>query len=243
MFTLLTAAAFFTALLSATVGMAGGLVLLGVYTAVLPVEVAMVLHGVTQLFANGLRAAAHARSVRWPVVGNYALGAAVAWLLLRPVATTPSATAVYLALGALPFIARLVRGAWALDIGRRPHAVLAGAVVAGVQVIAGAAGPLLDLFVLDTRLDRHEIVATKSATQTLAHVAKIAWFAPLLGVGDTPAPDLVGGVLVGAALGTAAGSWLLDRWSDAGFQAASRGVVLAVGGVYLTLGLGRVLAA
>ncbi len=80
---LLTLAAFGTAVLSATFGMAGGLVLMGVYTAVLPVEAAMVLHGLTQLLANGLRAVVHVRKVAWPGVAVYAAGGAAAWLLLR----------------------------------------------------------------------------------------------------------------------------------------------------------------
>jgi len=225
MFTLLTAAAFFTALLSATVGMAGGLVLLGVYTAVLPVEVAMVLHGLTQLLANGLRAAVHARAVRWPVVWSYALGAVAAWLLLRPVAGVPSATLVYIGLGTLPFVARVLRRVWVLDIGRRPHAVLAGAVVAGVQVIAGAAGPLLDLFFLDTRLDRHEIVATKAATQAFSHLVKMGFYGvPLLDAATTGLPPwwFFAAAAPLAMMGAWLGGMVLDRMSDVNFLHATR---------------------
>lgn len=49
-------AAFATSVISAVFGMAGGMILMGLYAATLPVRVAMVLHGVTQLFANGFRA-------------------------------------------------------------------------------------------------------------------------------------------------------------------------------------------
>ena len=48
--------AFFSAALSATVGMAGGLLLMGLLGALLPVGTAMALHGLIQLLSNGVRA-------------------------------------------------------------------------------------------------------------------------------------------------------------------------------------------
>lgn len=238
---LLGLAAFGTAVLSATLGMAGGLLLMGVYTALLPVEAAMVLHGLTQLLANGLRAGVHARSVHLPGVGTYALGAGLAWAVLAPLAWVPSATFVYLGLGLVPFVARLAPRSPLLDFARPGAAGLAGFLVCGVQMIAGVAGPILDVFFLDTRMDRHAVVGTKAATQSVSHLAKIAFFAPLLPA-QALAPVQVVAVLLGAGLGTLAGSRLLDRWSDQGFRAATRTVVLLIGAGYLVVGLGRWLA-
>ena len=45
-----------TAFLSGIFGMAGGLILMGVLLALMPVPAAMMLHGVTQLASNGWRA-------------------------------------------------------------------------------------------------------------------------------------------------------------------------------------------
>jgi uncharacterized protein len=232
----LAVASFFTAVLSATFGMAGGLVLMGVYTAVLPVEAAMVLHGATQLLANGLRAAVHVRRVRWDGVLTYAIGGALGIGLMALVAFVPSRTLVYLLLGAIPFAARLIPRAPWLDFARRPAQLLAGFLVCAVQVLAGVAGPILDVFFLGNSLDRHEIVGTKAATQTLSHAAKIAYFLPLLP--DAAIPDgAVPAVLIGAGAGTLAGSRLLDRWSDQGFRAATRWIVLGIGAVYLVMGM------
>ena len=233
---LLTLAAFGTAVLSATFGMAGGLVLMGVYAAVLPVEAAMVLHGLTQLLANGLRAVVHARKVAWRGVGLYAGGGAVAWMLLRAVAYVPDRATVYLLLGILPFVVWVApRTRW-LSFSRPPAAALAGFVVVAVQLVAGVAGPILDLFFLAEGQDRHAVVGTKAATQTLSHLLKIGFFYALVPPGSL-GPDAVIAVLVGAALGTAVGTRLLDRWSDQGFRTATRRLVLGIGAIYLVMGL------
>lgn len=242
MWILLTLAAFGTAVLSATFGMAGGLVLMGVYTAVLPVPTAMVLHGLTQLLANGLRAVVHRREIHWPGVARYTLGAAAAWGLLRLVDVVPSATTVYLLLGSLPFLARLVPHTPWLRFTWGPAAALAGFAVVGVQLLAGVAGPVLDVFFLDKDLDRHAVVGTKAATQSLSHLLKIAFFGALVPPGGL-AGDAVAAVLLGAALGTAVGTRLLDRWSDEGFRTATRRLILGIGAVYLALGLWPVLRA
>ncbi len=232
----LTLAALGTAILSGIFGMAGGLVLMGVYTALLPVEAAMVLHGLTQLLANGLRAGLHARQIDRRGLALYALGAGLAWAILRVVAYVPDAKTVYLLLGALPIAARLApRSRW-LTFAWAPAATLAGFLVAGLQMIAGVAGPVLDLFFLDRTLDRHAVVGTKAATQTLSHFLKIGFFYEMVPAG-TIAPVTVGAVLVGAAVGTVIGTAILNRWSNEGFQTASRWLVLGIGIVYLGWGL------
>ncbi|HSN19689.1 MAG TPA: hypothetical protein VLS49_03380, partial [Usitatibacter sp.] len=54
---LLAGATLATSFVSGILGMAGGMMLLGILLAVLPVPTAMALHGITQLASNGGRAA------------------------------------------------------------------------------------------------------------------------------------------------------------------------------------------
>ena len=63
-----------TAFLSGIFGMAGGMILIGVLLALLPVPEAMMLHGVTQMASNGWRALLWWRYVRWGAVAPYILG-------------------------------------------------------------------------------------------------------------------------------------------------------------------------
>jgi uncharacterized membrane protein YfcA len=57
-----------TSFLSGIFGMAGGLILVGILLALLPLQDAMVLHGVTQMASNGWRGLLWWRHVRWRIV-------------------------------------------------------------------------------------------------------------------------------------------------------------------------------
>ena len=59
-------------------GMAGGMILMAILVAVLPVATAMMLHGAVQSFSNGSRAWFLRRHVRWDILPWYAVGAAAA---------------------------------------------------------------------------------------------------------------------------------------------------------------------
>jgi uncharacterized protein len=85
-----------TAFISGIFGMAGGLILMGVLAAILPVATAMVVHGAVQMVSNGYRAFLWRKYIDWRVFGRYALGAAGG--LSRPAAMAwrPEARAVYL---------------------------------------------------------------------------------------------------------------------------------------------------
>lgn len=235
---LLALAAVFTAILSAVFGMAGGLVLLGVYTALLPVPAAMVLHGVTQLVANGSRAVLLRRHIAWRSVGAYAVGAVFAWVLLAVIHPPTDPAIVLILAGSTPFVARLVP--WRPDGAEPRYAVLAGFLVQALQVLAGVAGPLLDVFFIESKLDRFGIVATKAATQVLSHAAKIGFWAGLVDGGLDLRDALA--TASAAALGTWLGGHLLDRIDESTFRKATRWIVLGLGGVYVVRGLFAVLA-
>ena len=61
---ILVAAMVGTAFLSGIFGMAGGLILVGILLAIMPLPEAMMLHGITQLASNGWRGAMWSRYVR-----------------------------------------------------------------------------------------------------------------------------------------------------------------------------------
>jgi uncharacterized membrane protein YfcA len=65
-----------TAFISGIFGMAGGLILMGVLAAMLPVATAMVVHGAVQMVSNGYRAFLWRQYIDWRVFRRYALAAA-----------------------------------------------------------------------------------------------------------------------------------------------------------------------
>lgn len=225
-------AAFVTAAVSGLLGMAGGLLLMGALLLVLPAAVAFVVHGLLQLVSNGWRAFLQRRHLHWRVVAWYALGSSVAGAAVAAVSYVPDTALTYLLLGLIPALVWLPKGWLALDAERPLHAVAAGLGVTSLNLVAGVAGPLLDVFFVRTALGRHAVVATKAATQVLSHAAKVVVYGGLAGTGAIPYGVVLAAIPL-SMLGTAVGGRLLDRMSDASFATATRWVVTGIGGVYL----------
>ena len=72
----LASSALVTSFISGILGMAGGMILMGVLLALLPLPAAMFLHGIVQFAANGWRALMLRREIDWRVFGGYAAGPA-----------------------------------------------------------------------------------------------------------------------------------------------------------------------
>jgi uncharacterized protein len=225
-----------TAALSGIFGMAGGLVLMGVLAFVLPVSAAFVTHGILQLVANGWRALLHRKHVAWPIIANYAVASAGAGVVVAAYAFTPSRPLLFLLLGLVPMLVWLPRDWLQLDATKRSHALASGFLVTLVNLTAGVAGPLLDIFFVRTSLTRHQIVATKAATQVFSHAAKILVYGlPLFAAGTAALPPywVFALAIPASMLGTFLGGRVLDRVSDVDFKRWTAWIVTAVGVVYL----------
>jgi len=228
--------AFLTATLSGVFGMAGGLVLMGALAFVLPVQAAFVTHGLLQLVANGWRSVLHRKHVRWDIVGWYALASLLAGLVVAALSFAPSKPLLFLLLGLVPGLTWLPQSWINLDAARPRQAFLSGLTVTGLNLTAGVAGPLLDIFFVRTELSRHAIVATKAATQVFSHLAKILVYgAPLAaGAGIGMPPLWVFAVAIPLSMaGTAVGGVILNRMSDVNFKRWTRWIVTGVGVSYL----------
>ncbi len=228
--------AFATATLSGVFGMAGGLVLMGALALVLPVQAAFVTHGLLQLVANGWRSILHRKHVRWDIVGWYALASLIAGVVVAWLSFTPSKPLLFLLLGLVPGLTWLPRSWINLDASHPLQAFLSGLCVTGLNLMAGVAGPLLDIFFVRTELTRHAIVATKATTQVFAHLAKIVVYgAPLLATSKTGMPPVwVFALAVPLSMaGTAVGGVILDRLSDVNFKRWTRWIITGIGLTYL----------
>lgn len=229
-------AAFVTATLSGIFGMAGGLVLMGALVLLLPVQAAFVIHGILQLAANGWRAILYRRHICWPIILNYALASAIAALMIAALSFTPSRPLLFLMLGLLPMLVWVPKSWIELDASKRTHALISGFLVTSTNLTAGVAGPLLDIFFVRTALTRHQIVATKAATQMFSHLAKIIVYgSALIGArsGVLPAWWIFALAIPASMLGTVAGGRILDRISDVNFKRWTAWIVTAIGAVYL----------
>lgn len=235
------AAVVFTSFLSGIFGMAGGLVLMGALLMMLDVPTAMILHGVAQTAANGWRAALWLQHVQWMVIVRYMAGAAIAVALFSMLLIEPDKATVYIGMGLMPILGAAVPKRWAPSVLKPTGAPLCGFLVNACQLLAGVAGPILDMFFVRSGLDRKQIVATKAATQTLSHTVKILYFGLILdlaGKTDTETPLWLYAIAIGAAIvGTTLARGVLDRMKDATFMNWSQRIILAIAAIYLVMGI------
>lgn len=246
------AVAFLTSAISGVFGMSGGMILMGFLAWVLPVGAAMMLHGATQATANGYRAVLNRRDIEWHIFGRYVVGCVLGLALLSAIAYVPDKVTIYFLLGAVPFAAAAVPERWALDATKRGAAEICGFLVTLLNLTAGVAGPLLDVFFVRTMLTRHQVVATKAVTQTLSHLLKLVYFGLIVravAVEPTGAEEVLGLpwwiyvlVVPASMAGTTAGKWMLDRMTDGHFRLWSRRITLAIGAVLLWRGLALLFA-
>lgn len=236
LFLLLCAVMVGTSFLSGIFGMAGGLILVGVLLAVMPLPDAMALHAVTQIASNGWRTALWIRHVRWRIVAAYAAGCLLAlgaWSLVRFVPEKPWAL---LGLGASPFLVRLLPRGMAPDAESPAQGVLYGTLCMALMLLTGVAGPLADSFFLGGKLERRQVVATKSMCQTLSHALKLVYFAGLIDNAGSVDPWLGGMAILASMAGTTLARRVLEGMSDASFRLWGGRIITAIGLFYLAQG-------
>ncbi len=236
---LLFLAALGTSFLSGIFGMAGGLILMGILLAVLPVQSAMALHAVTQMASNGWRAALWWRYVHWRVLAGTAVGNLIALGLFTLVQWIPSTGTAYIILGIVPFLVRPLPDRLAPNIMRPGMPVLCGLLVEILQLSCGVSGPTLDIFFVRSGMDRRHIVATKAATQCLGHFIKLTYFVELVASPQRiDLPVWVFAMAVAAAMtGTSAARRVLEALTDRQFIQWSQRIILGLGAFYLGWGV------
>src|SRR3954451_5932650 len=226
-----------TSFISGLFGMAGGMILVGVLLAYFDVATAMVIFSLIQLVANGWRAVLWARFVLWRIFFVYVAGAVLSFAIMRYVAIVPSKAAVYLGLGALPFVIEFLPARARPNIEWRGVPFLTGVLTTVIQLLTGVGGLFLDIFFQKSTLDRKTTIATKAVTQTFSHVVRALYFGSFVGVADAvPLWTYLPAILLSIA-GTTLAAQVLERMTDIGFRQWTRRVILAVSAVYLARGV------
>lgn len=229
-------AALLTSFISGVLGMAGGMILMGVLLALVPVSSAMLLHGVTQLASNGWRAWLWRHAVDRRVLRGYVLGALIVLAIFASLQWVTSKPLAYILLGAMPFIGIALPARLELNVQRPGHPIACGVVCMAMQLMGGVSGPLLDVFFVRADMDRKQVVATKALTQSFSHAVKIAYFGGIAASASAQDLPLAALMVALAFAGTTLSRTLLERMAEASFRAWTRWTVLAIGLVYLVSG-------
>ena len=234
---LLAVSALVTSFISGILGMAGGMILMGILLAVVPLPVAMMLHGITQLASNGWRALMWRKEVDWRVFRGYLYGALITTALFAVVQIVVSKPVALIAMGLTPFITLALPEKLHLNVERRGHSTACGFICSSLSLTAGVSGPILDVFFVRSKMGRHAVIATKAMTQSLSHILKIAYFGAFVAVeGGNVHPYLATMMILLAFTGTSLSKHIVARMSDKSFRTWTRWTVMVLGLFYLGSG-------
>ena len=234
---LLAASAFVTSFISGILGMAGGMILMGVLLAVLPVPTAMMLHGITQFTSNGWRALLWRDKVDWRIFRGYLAGALIVLAVFAIVKLVVSKPVAFIVMGITPFVALALPEKLHLNVERPWHPFACGLICMALSLLAGVAGPILDIFFVRSKMGRHAVVATKAMSQTVTHLMKVAYFGAFLAVEGGSVHPVLGAIMVVLAVtGTSASRHVLERMNDKSFRLWTRWTVMSLGVFYLASG-------
>ena len=235
---ILAISALATSFISGILGMAGGMILMGILLALMPLPAAMMLHGITQLASNGWRALLWRGDVDWRVFRGYALGSLIAlgaFAVVQVVASKPIALIV---LGITPFVALALPEKLHLNVERRGHPLASGIICTILSLVSGVSGPILDIFFVRSKMTRHAVVATKAMTQSFSHLLKIGYFGALVGIDrGLVDPWIVAMMVLLAFAGTQLSRRVLVCMNDESFRRWTRWTVMTTGVFYLASGV------
>ena len=199
-------AAVATSAVSGLVGMAGGILLLGVMTLFLPYTTLIPVHGVVQLCSNGYRAFLLRKNVlKKPLMYfllGIPLGGYAGYLLLSSISHPEYFLILIIAL--LLYIVFKPKRLPELRISD-PAFFLLGVAGGTLSCLVGAIGPFLAPFFIRKDYSKENIVATKASFQIAGHFIKIPTFLALsfdYGKHSLLLTGMVAGVFLGTQLGT-----------------------------------------
>lgn len=233
---ILVAAMVGTAFLSGIFGMAGGLILVGILLAIMPLPEAMMLHGITQLASNGWRGLLWFKYVQWRPVAAYIGGCAlamIAWSFFRYVPSTPLALIL---LGVTPFMIRAIPVQFRPSPESKVQTAGCGAICMSLILLTGVSGPLVDTFFLGGKMDRREIVATKAICQMFGHLAKILYFGAIIDQAASLDPMIAALAIAASMVGTTLATRVLQAMTDKQFRAWANGIITVIAGYYIVQG-------
>jgi uncharacterized membrane protein YfcA len=216
---LLCGVGFLTAVITASLGAGGGLLLLAVMTMFVPVGATIPLHGAVQLGAAVSRTALHLRQVRSAIVAAFALGALAGAAAGSQVLVRLPEVALQLVLGGFILALAWVRLPSLRHRGSGTLVALGAAITSFLTLFVGATGPLVAALLHALHLDRLAHVGTFSACMILQHGFKIAVFA-FAGFAFAPYLPFLAVMLAFTLLGSWFGRRLLLRLDDARFHRA-----------------------
>ena len=184
---ILIIAAFVTSMISAVIGMGGGITLLGIMALLIPEGYMVVaLHGVIQLVSNMTRTTIFRAHIYRPIIRQFTPGIILGLILSMVIVmgliqafNVESASKIKIDF-LKPLIGIYIL--WFLYLRNKNKKVpekaffWMGGLSGLVTVFIGAAGPLIAPFFINKDLTKENVIATKAACQTVGRLGKMPIF-------------------------------------------------------------------
>ncbi len=223
----LTAFSFVSAFIAATIGTAGGLVLLAVMAIFFPPAVLIPIHTMVMLGSSSSLAAMRWRFVLRGTLPPFLLGSVLGAAAGAQIFVTLSSTVLQGILGVFILVVAWLPGFARFGPERGRFAVL-GFAMTFLGIFVSATGSLLAPFVAGAAEDRRYVPPTLSAQMTIVHISKLTAFGAL-GVAVGAYLPLVAAMIAVSALGNIVGSRALDRVPERTFRIAFQIVLTGLG--------------
>ncbi len=212
-----------TSMITATLGIGGGMLLLAVMASTLPLAALIPVHGLVQLGSNANRAILTFRFVDWQMLRLFSIGALAGAVAASFIVV--QLPLVFIQLAIAIFILFLIWGSKPKAQKMSAHGrVLAGGVTTVVSMFVGATGPLVAAFAHRNQYNKMELTATFSSCMTVQHGLKAFVFA-FIGFSFWQWAGLVSAMIVSGAIGTWIGLHVLHRMPARHFAMAFKLVV------------------
>jgi uncharacterized membrane protein YfcA len=225
-----------TSFLSGIFGMAGGLILIGVLLALLPLPEAMALHAITQMASNGWRGILWIKYVSWRAVAAYLGGCAIAFVIWSLWRYVPSKPLALIALGITPFLVRIIPPNLKPNPENFIHGAVYGTACMSLMLLTGVSGPLMDTYFLGGKLDRRRIVATKAICQVVSHGAKFVYFGGLIEQAAAVDWRMAALAVIASIVGTTAARPILEKLTDTQYRLWATRIITSIACVFLAQG-------
>ncbi|MCR9175717.1 MAG: sulfite exporter TauE/SafE family protein [Alphaproteobacteria bacterium] len=208
---------FLTSLLTATMGIGGGLMLVAVMASVMPPLALIPVHGVVQLGSNAGRAYLFRQHVRRAILGWFAVGAIVGVSIGGMLAVQMPRELLLILIASFILFSTWAPKLSTLKVPDKGFLAV-GMGTAFVTMFVGATGPFLAPFVSPERLGgKQATLGTFAACMCLKHTLKSITFA-VIGFAFLEWMPLIVAMIVTGFLGTLVGKAIVLRLPERMFQ-------------------------
>ena len=225
-----------TSMLTGSVGIGGGVLMLVAMAFVVPIAALVPVHGVVQLGSNVGRAVLLAKSAAFSMLGPFIVAAMVGAVVGALLVVELPERALLAGIGVFVIFTTWVKLP-ALGKGERPALIAGGFGATLLTMFVGATGPFVLALFRQAGLPHKRLVATTAAAMTVQHSLKVAAFGAL-GFSFAPWVPLLAAMVVAGFLGTFIGTKLLDTLPEARLKLALKVVLTATGAHLLARALG-----